>query len=218
MGASHFSEAERESLYRVMRERRDMRHFIAGSQIDDEVLARILDAAHTAPSVGLMQPWRFIQIKQTELRERVAALVDQERLETAKKMGEREQEFLRLKVEGLRECAALIAVVQAPDDGTVLGRRTMPEAMALCSTACAIQNMWLASRVENLGMGWVSFFDPEDLAKLLACPDGAKPIALLCIGPVQEFYAKPMLEQQGWRQGKALQEFLFEDSWPEAVE
>ncbi len=218
MAASHFSESERELLYRVMRERRDMRHFIANRHIDDAVLARILDAAHTAPSVGLMQPWRFIQIKQAALRDRVAALVDQERLETAKQLGGRKAEFLRLKVEGLRECAALIAVVQAPDDGTLLGRRTMPEEMALCSTACAIQNMWLASRVENIGMGWVSFFDPVALARLLACPKGAKPIALLCLGPVQEFYAKPMLEQQGWRQGKALQEFLFEDCWPEFTE
>ncbi|MBL1277037.1 MAG: 5,6-dimethylbenzimidazole synthase [Ectothiorhodospiraceae bacterium] len=218
MIGSHFSEAERELLYRVMRERRDMRHFVANRQIDDEVLARILSAAHTAPSVGLMQPWRFIQIKQAELRENVVALVDAERLETAKQLGERETEFLRLKVEGLRECAALIAVVQAPDDGTILGRRTMPEEMALCSTACAIQNMWLASRVENLGMGWVSFFDPAALAKLLACPEGAKPIALLCIGPVSEFYARPMLEQEGWRQGKALKDFMFEDAWPESVE
>ncbi|HFE39177.1 MAG TPA: 5,6-dimethylbenzimidazole synthase, partial [Gammaproteobacteria bacterium] len=185
-----------------MRERRDMRHFIANSSIDAEVLQRILSAAHTAPSVGLMQPWRFIQIKNSRLREAVAELVDRERMETAKLMATREQEFLELKVEGIRECAALIAVVQAPDDGTVFGRRILPEEMALCSTACAIQNLWLASRVENLGLGWVSLFDPKALARLLNCPEGAKPIALLCIGPVKQFYDKPMLEQAGWRQGK----------------
>lgn len=214
MNATHFSEADRDLLYQVIRERRDMRHFIAGSNMDDAVLARILDAAHAAPSVGLMQPWRFIQIKQAGLRDRVAVLVEQERVETGKHLGEKEAEFLRLKVEGLRECAALIAVVQAPDDGTVFGRRTLPEEMALCSTACAIQNMWLASRVENLGMGWVSFFDPAALADLLGCPEGAKPIALLCIGPVHQFYDRPMLEQEGWRQGRTLQECLFEDAWP----
>ncbi len=214
--ASHFSESERELLYRVMRERRDMRHFIADSTIDNEVLRRILDAAHMAPSVGLMQPWRFIQIKSPARRESIAALVDQERQETAKLLAEREREFLRLKVEGIRECAALIAVVQAPDDGTVFGRRTMPAEMALCSTASAIQNMWLASRVENLGMGWVSLFDPKALAELLNCPESTKPVALLCIGPVKAFYAKPMLEQLGWRQGKPLDEFLFEDGWPES--
>ncbi|MCF6237076.1 MAG: 5,6-dimethylbenzimidazole synthase [Gammaproteobacteria bacterium] len=199
-----------------MRERRDMRHFISNSSIDAEVLQRILSAAHTAPSVGLMQPWRFIQIKNSELREAVAELVDQERIETAKLLVARQQEFLQLKVEGIRESAALIAVVQAPDDGTVFGRRTLPEEMALCSTACAIQNLWLASRVENLGLGWVSLFDPKALAELLGCPEGAKPIALLCIGPVEKFYDKPMLEQAGWRQGKLLEDFLFEDGWPKS--
>lgn len=213
-----FSKAEQEVLYRVMRERRDMRHFIPNSRIDAEVLQRILNAAHTAPSVGLMQPWRFIQIKKATLREAVVTLVDAERKITAKLLAEREPEFLKLKVEGIRECAALIAVVQAPDDGTVFGRRTLPEEMALCSTACAIQNLWLASRVENLGLGWVSLFDPKALAELLACPDGAKPIALLCIGPVKQFYTKPLLEQTGWRQGKPLKEFLFENTWPESDE
>ncbi len=195
-----------------------MRHFIAKSAVDEAVLQRILNAAHSAPSVGLMQPWRFIRIKNAELRERIAVLVDQERGQTAAQLGEREQAFLKLKVEGLRECAELIAVVQAPDDGTVFGRRTMPEEMALCSTACAIQNMWLASRVENLGMGWVSLFDPPVLAKLLNCPARAKPIALLCLGPVREFYDRPMLEREGWRQGRPIDEFLFQDSWPALAE
>lgn len=213
--ARHFSVAERELLYEVMRERRDMRHFLPEKTIDPVVLQRILSAAHTAPSVGLMQPWRFIQIKNTQRREAVAVLVDEERMATAEVLSAREPEFLKLKVEGIRECAALIAVVQAPDDGTLFGRRTLPEEMALCSTACAIQNMWLASRVENLGLGWVSLFDPVALAELLACPKGAKPIALLCIGPVSEFYAKPMLEQVGWRQPKPLQDCLFEDAWSE---
>lgn len=208
-----FSADDREILHKVMLARRDMRHFIANSRVDDEVLRRILSAAHTAPSVGLMQPWRFIHIKNATLCERVAALVDQERLETAKLLGEREQAFLKLKVEGIRDCAVLLGVVQAPDDGTVFGRRTLPEEMALCSTACAIQNLWLASRVENLGMGWVSLFDPVALAVLLGCPDGAKPIALLCLGPVHEFYNKPMLEQAGWRRRKPLNELLFDDVW-----
>ncbi|VAW86394.1 Cobalamin biosynthesis protein BluB @ 5,6-dimethylbenzimidazole synthase, flavin destructase family [hydrothermal vent metagenome] len=215
---SEFSKGEQEVLYRVMRERRDMRHFIPNSSIDVEVLQRILNAAHTAPSVGLMQPWRFIQIKNTRLREAVVALVDAERKITAELLAERESEFLKLKVEGIRECAALIAVVQAPDDGTIFGRRTLPEEMALCSTACAIQNMWLASRVENLGLGWVSFFDPQALSELLACPDGAKPVALLCIGPVKQFYSKPLLEQTGWRKSKPLEDVLFENTWPESGE
>ena len=210
-----FSTSDREAVYRVIRERRDMRHFVPESTVDDEVLLRILGAAHNAPSVGLMQPWRFIRISDAALRAEVGRLVDEERLRTAAELGERDQDFLRLKVEGVRECAVLMAVVQARDDGTVLGRRTMPGEMALCSTACAIQNMWLASRAENLGMGWVSLFEPDELAKLLNCPEGAKPIALLCIGPVSEFYDKPMLEKEGWRQGRPLSDFLFEDGWSE---
>jgi 5,6-dimethylbenzimidazole synthase len=128
-------------------------------------------------------------------------------------MGERDAEFMRLKVEGIGECAELFAVVLAPDDGTVFGRRTMPQEMAMCSAACAIQNLWLAARAENLGMGWVSLFDPQQLADILSCPAGAKPIALLCLGPVHEFYPRPMLEQLNWRQGKALSSVLMQDSW-----
>jgi len=209
----NFSTEDRKILHKIMLARRDMRHFITNCSIDDDVLLRILSAAHSAPSVGLMQPWRFIQIKETQLVNKVAELVEQERIETAKLLAENQQAFLKLKVEGIRDCAALIAVVQAPDDGTVFGRRTLPEEMALCSTACAIQNMWLASRVENIGMGWVSLFDPNALSALLCCPEGAKPIALLCLGPVDEFYSKPLLEQVGWRRGKPFQEFLFDNIW-----
>ena len=198
-------------LYRVIDARRDMRHFLPGSKIEETVLLRMLTAAHSAPSVGLMQPWRFIRISNASLRLNIADLVEQERLTTAQAMGERNNEFMRLKVEGLRECAEVLAVVLAPDDGTVFGRRTMPQEMALCSAACAIQNLWLAARAENLGMGWVSLFDPARLGHLLGCPQEAKPIALLCLGPVQKFYPRPMLEQLNWRQGKPLN--LMQDQW-----
>lgn len=206
-----FNTGESETLYRIMRARRDMRHFIKGAHIDQEILQRILQAAHTAPSVGLMQPWRFIRISDVSLREEIARLVETEREKTALALDERSQEFLTLKVEGIRECAELLAVVQAPDDGTVFGRRTMPEQMALCSTACAIQNLWLAARAENIGMGWVSLFAPDSLARLLQCPKGAQPIALLCLGPVADFYPEPMLQQVGWRESRPLTEMLSEN-------
>ena len=212
-GSEHFSAEEREVLYRVIDARRDMRHFLPGTTVDEDVLQRLLQAAHHAPSVGLMQPWRFIRMRDAALRTSIAALVDEERALTAQALGERDAEFLRLKVEGIRECAELFAVVLAPDDGTLFGRRTMPEQMALCSVACAIQNLWLAARAENIGMGWVSLFDPARLAQLLNCPPGAKPIALLCLGPVAEFYPRPMLEQLNWRQGKPLT--LMENGWDE---
>ncbi len=213
-----FSDLERTVLYKIMAARRDMRHFTPDCRIDDEVLTRIMEAAHLAPSVGLMQPWRFIHIKDKPLRETIATLVEAEIQQTAEVMKTRKSEFLQLKVEGIRDCAELIAVVQAPDDGTRFGRRTLPEAMALCSTACAIQNLWLATRAENLGMGWVSLFEPDKLAELLHCPDGALPIALLCLGPVKAFYAMPMLTETGWREAKTLDSVLFTDHWPENAE
>lgn len=211
--SAQFTMAEQEVIYRVIAMRRDMRHFIPNSTVDEAVLQRLLQAAHSAPSVGLMQPWRFIRIVDAELRRGIDALVDEERRNTAQALAEREAEFLRLKVEGIRECAELIAVVLAPDDGTVFGRRTMPQEMALCSAACAIENLWLAARAENLGVGWVSLFNPARLVHLLGCPEGAKPIALLCIGPVEQFYERPMLEQLNWRQGRPLQ--VMQDRWGE---
>lgn len=210
-----FTENERDTVYHVIEARRDMRHF-AGGEVPQDVLLRILQAAHAAPSVGLMQPWRFVRITSGDMRSRLIQLVEQEKDKTADMMDARKAEFMRLKVEGMRECAELIAVVLAPDDGTVFGRRTMPEEMALCSTSCAIQNMWLAARAENLGMGWVSFFHPQDVARLLQCPDTAKPIALLCLGPVHDFYEKPMLEQEGWRERKDLSKVLAENTYPKS--
>ncbi len=208
-----FSAEEREILYRVLAARRDMRHFLPQSVIDEDTLQRLLQAAHSAPSVGLMQPWRFIRVRDPALRGAIAALVEEERQLTAQALGERGAEFMRLKVEGIRECAELLAVVLAPDDGTVFGRRTMPQQMAMCSAACAIENLWLAARAENLGMGWVSLFDPARLGQLLGCPGDAQPIALLCLGPVREFYPRPMLELLNWRQGKPLNELLMQERW-----
>jgi len=213
----NFSEQDRDIVYRVIHARRDMRHFIGG-EVDDEALSRILEAAHAAPSVGYMQPWRFVRITSNALRESLITLVEAEKNKTADHMDERKAEFMRLKIEGMRDCAELIAVVLAPDDGTVFGRRTMPEEMALCSVSCAIENMWLAARAENLGMGWVSFFEPKDVAELLACPEGAKPIALLCLGPVKAFYDKPMLETEGWREREAMSVVLDENQYPFATD
>lgn len=215
--ADVFSADERDIAYRVIHARRDMRHF-SGGEVTPETLKKIIQAGHAAPSVGYMQPWRFVRITNPALREQLIALVETERQRTSDALGERKAEFMRLKVEGIRDCAELIAVVLAPDDGTVFGRRTMPEEMALCSVSCAIQNMWLAARAENLGMGWVSFFEPADVAELLHCPEGSKPIALLCLGPVESFYDKPMLEAEGWRERKPMEVILGENRYPFATD
>jgi 5,6-dimethylbenzimidazole synthase len=209
---NRFSAAERETVYRAIRERRDMRHFLP-DPVAPEVLQRLLEAAHCAPSVGLMQPWRFIRIIDASLRRDIHTLVERERRLTAEALGGRGEEFLRLKVEGILECAELL--VAALCDGReahVFGRRTLPE-MDLASVACAIQNLWLAARAEGLGMGWVSLFDPQALAKLLSIPNGGKPVAVLCLGHVEEFYARPLLQQENWRQPQALDELVFIDTW-----
>ncbi|WP_186424978.1 5,6-dimethylbenzimidazole synthase [Cupriavidus metallidurans] len=209
MSGPHVEASEREALYRIMALRRDCRHFTPGPLLGDEQLERLLDAAHQAPSVGLMQPWRFMRLSTPAWRERLIPFVEAERQATAQALGERAAEFLRIKVEGIRDCAELLAVVLAPDDGTVFGRRSMPREMAWASAACAVQNLWLAARAENLGLGWVSMFDPEALARELQLPEGATPFGLLCLGPVPAFYEKPMLEQIGWRQRRPLQEMLW---------
>ncbi len=208
-----FDAAQRDSFYRLVEARRDMRHFVSGACIDEATLQRLLHAAHGAPAVGLMPAWRLLRIVDPALRRGIAELVESERLATAAALGERQPEFLRLKVEGVRECAELLVIALAPDDGTVFGRRTLPQEMALCTLACAVENLWLAARVENLGMGWVSMFDPEALAGLLRMPIGARPLGVLCLGPVHEFYEAPMLELEGWRQARALSELVFTDRW-----
>ena len=202
-----FDDAEREAVYRAIAERRDMRHF-AGGSVDEAVLRRLLEAAHAAPSVGLMQPWRFLRIVDGELRASIAALVAEERDRTAEQMGERAAEFLRLKVEGIADCAELLVVALGPNrEGHVFGRRTMPH-MDLASVACAIENLWLAARAENLGMGWVSMFEPADLAALLELPVGSEPVAVLCLGPVERFYDRPMLIEERWARARPLEELL----------
>ena len=212
MNPHAFSAAEQAAVYRAIAERRDMRHFSPGT-LSDEQLQRLLQAAHCAPSVGLMQPWRFIRITQPTLRQRLGELVEEERLRTAEALGERGNAFMQLKVEGINECAELlVAALMEGREAHVFGRRTLPE-MDLASLACAIQNLWLAARVEGLGLGWVSLFDPQAVAELLGLPPGAKAVAILCLGPVAAFYAQSMLVEQGWIEPRSLHELLFTDRW-----
>lgn len=212
MSEHAFSAEERAAVYRAIAERRDMRHF-SGGEVAPELLGRLLEAAHQAPSVGLMQPWRFIRITRPALRDAIHQLVEAERRLTAEALGERSDAFMQLKVEGIRDCAeVLVAALMEGREAHVFGRRTLPE-MDMASLSCAIQNLWLAARAEGLGMGWVSLFDPVALARLLEMPAGAKPVAVLCLGPVHAFYPAPMLVQEGWAEVRPLQELLYEDRW-----
>ncbi|OHX15147.1 5,6-dimethylbenzimidazole synthase [Chromobacterium amazonense] len=212
---SRYPQADIDAVYRAIRERRDMRHF-KPDPVDPDIMQRLLAAAHFAPSVGFMQPWRFIRIRSLELRRRMHALVEEERIQTARALGEREDAFMKLKVEGLLDCGeVLVAALMDGRERHVFGRRTLPE-MDLASVACAIQNMWLAARAEGLGLGWVSIFDPAKLAALLSIPPGARPVAILCIGHVEAFYEKPMLEQESWASRQNLADLVYDDRWPDA--
>ncbi len=212
MSEHAYSPLERAAIYRAIGERRDMRHF-AGGTVAPELLTRLLQAAHQAPSVGLMQPWRFIRISDPALRGRIQALVEEERVRTAEALGQRSDEFMQLKVEGIGQCAeVLVAALSDDRERHIFGRRTLPE-MDLASLACALQNLWLAARAEGLGMGWVSLFEPAALAALLGMPAGAKPLAVLCLGPVQAFYPAPMLSLEGWAEPQPLAEMLYENHW-----
>jgi len=207
-----FSPDEIRAVYRAISERRDMRLF-CGGEVPPEVLSRLLHAAHSAPSVGLMQPWRFIRITDASLRARIYDVVNTERERTAEALGERQSEFMQLKVEGVRESAELFVV--ALRDGReehVFGRRTLPQ-MDLASVSCAIQNMWLAARAEGFGMGWVSIFDQDELCQVVPMPAGAEPIAILCLGPVAEFPERPVLEIEHWTTARPLPEFVSENGW-----
>ena len=140
-------------------------------------------------------------------------MVDRERCLTADALQSRSDEFMRLKVEGIRECSELIVVSLCHQrEDFVFGRRTLPE-MDLASASCAIQNMWLAARAEGLGLGWVSLFDPAELGTLLDLPSGAQAIAILCIGHVDEFYSQPMLATEQWDQARGLDSLIMENRW-----
>ncbi|MES2026293.1 MAG: 5,6-dimethylbenzimidazole synthase [Pseudomonadota bacterium] len=212
MNPNKFSDEEIASVYKAIRERRDMRHFLS-TPLEEGQLERFIRAAHMAPSVGLMQPWRFIRITDSALRIALQQHVEEERIATADALEQRSNEFMRLKVEGILSCAEVLVVGLIDHrEKYIFGRRTMPE-MDLASASCAIQNMWLAARAEGVGLGWVSLFNPETLRELCQMPSGSQPIAILCLGHVNEFYPAPMLELEAWDKRKAISDICFENSW-----
>ena len=216
-----YPDSEIEALWRVLRERRDMRHFVPFDEAEplpEGFIERLVEAARLAPSVGFMQPWRFIRVTDSELRQKMYALVEAERLATAAALPSRQEEFLGVKIEGIRECAELLVVTLMPGrEKHIIGRRLLPE-MDVASVGCAIQNMWLAARAEGIGLGWVSFFDPEKLAPLFDLPAGARPLGILCVGRVPAFYPRPMFEDAGWGKRHDVDDVLFENRWPEGAE
>nr|WP_295969806.1 5,6-dimethylbenzimidazole synthase [uncultured Bacillus sp.] len=211
-----FSSQERESVYKVIYKRRDIRSF-RPEPVPEEILYRILQAAHHAPSVGFMQPWNFVVITSEEIKNKLAWAADKERRALAihyEEQEERHEQFLQLKVEGLREAPVTICVTCDPTRGGshVLGRNSIPETDIL-STACAIQNMWLAACAEGLAMGWVSFYKKNDIRDILHIPPHIEPVALLSLGRTDEYPEKPLLELANWEKRQDLKHLIFQDQW-----
>jgi 5,6-dimethylbenzimidazole synthase len=210
-----FAEVEREAIYKVMRSRRDIRHFLP-DPIPDNVLRRVLEMAHLAPSVGFMQPWNFILISSAEIRRQVKALFEEanaRELARIENPGQREL-YPKLKLEGILESPLNIAVTcdGRRDAPFVLGRAPMPQTDVF-STCLAIQNLWLAARAEGVGVGWVSILDKVAIEELLRLPPGVQLVAYLCVGYPTEFRSRPMLEEVGWKNRQPLGDLVFQDQW-----
>jgi len=202
-------------LYDVISRRRDVRSQFTGAPIPDDVLRRVLEAGHAAPSVGLSQPWDFVLVRDPALREEFADHVTTERDVFAASLdAARAATFSRIKIDGVRESSLSVVVTYDPDRGApaVLGRHAIADA-GLYSVCLAIQNLWLAATAEDLGVGWVSFYREEFVRKLLGIPDGVRPVAWLCLGTVTHLEQAPDLERAGWRQRRPLEEALHTDRW-----
>ncbi|SDW55238.1 cob(II)yrinic acid a,c-diamide reductase [Marininema mesophilum] len=210
-----FNTNERDVLHRILRARRDIRHFRHDS-VPEEVLTRMLEAAHYAPSVGFKQPWNYILIRSLDVRRRIKSLFEEANQEELAKLSgdERSDLYKSLKLEGIMEAPLNLAVTCDRDRDAPfhLGQGQMPE-MDLYSTCLAVQNLWLAARVEGVGVGWVSIIDPEKTAKILELPNHIQLVAYLCVGYPIEFKDRPMLEEAGWKSRLSLSNLVFEDRW-----
>lgn len=211
----YFAETARDAVYQAIFSRRDVRGQFLPHVVSDEVLARVLTAAHFAPSVGYMQPWSFVLIRDAIVKERIHAAFSAANAEALQMFEGQQREIYReLKLEGIREAPVNILVTCDRDRGgpVVIGR-THIKAMDIYSTVCAVQNLWLAARSEGLGIGWVSIFHQQALKEILGLPERIIPIAYLCLGEVSHFKEQPELETAGWRSRLALEELLHFEKW-----
>lgn len=209
-----FFENEKEAVYRVIKERRDVRRFKSDA-IPPDVLGRILEAAMQAPSVGYMQPWNFILIQDLAVRRKVHEAFLRANEEAKSQFpGERGEKYASLKLEGILESGLNICVTcdRKRFGPVILGRTCQPD-MDLYSTVCAVQNLWLAARCEGIGVGWVSILKPEELPPILGLPEGVVPIAYLCVGYTESFAPEPELKTAGWLPQIPHDELIFWDQW-----
>jgi 5,6-dimethylbenzimidazole synthase len=210
-----FSQAERDAVYKCIFNRRDVRGQFLPDLIPDPVLARILKAAHHAPSVGFMQPWDFIVVRNAAIKQKVRDSFQAANAEAAEMFeDERQKTYRRLKLEGIVEAPIGICVTcDRSRTGSVVLGRTHQADMDIFSAVCAVQNLWLAARVENIGVGWVSIIKPDDLRAALGIPSAIQPIAYLCVGYVTHFLQKPELETSGWLPRTPLSDAVWIDRW-----
>jgi len=211
------SPEERDAVYKTIFSRRDVRREFANTPIPDDVLERILLAAHHAPSVGFMQPWDFIVVKNPLTKKKIKQGFLDAHTESAQQFtDERKQQYQSLKLEGIEESPMGICVTcdRSRTGAVVLGRTIKPE-MDLFSSVCAVQNLWLAARAENLGVGWVSIIHDDVIREALNIPENIEIIAYLCVGYVEQFQQKPDLERLGWLPREDVNNVIHFESWPD---
>lgn len=210
-----FPLVEKKGVYKAILKRRDIRSQFRSDPIPEKVLARILYAGHHSGSVGFMQPWNFILVRDFKTKLKIKEIFEEEnRLAAQNYEGEKQRKYVSLKLEGILEAPLNVCVTCDRDRGGphVLGRNTIPET-DFFSTCCAVQNIWLAARSEGVGVGWVSILRNEALRKILEIPDPIVPVAYLCLGYVREFPQKPMLETVGWAERIPLGDIVYFEKW-----
>ena len=210
-----FTDEEKKGLYKAIYSRRDVRSHFTSRSIDDDVLARILNAAHHAPSVGFSQPWNFILIKEMITKKKIKDSFEEEKNRSSKLIEEpKRSKYLSFKLEGILESPINLCVTYDPSKfgPFVIGRTSIPEA-GLYSVCCAVQNLWLAARTEGIGLGWVSILSNDTLKEVLELPEHVVPIAYLCLGYVDEFAQKPDLETAGWLPRLDLKDVVYFEKW-----
>jgi 5,6-dimethylbenzimidazole synthase len=214
---SEFTEEEKRGFYKAIYSRRDVRSHFTSKSIKNEILSKILNAAHHAPSVGFSQPWNFILIKNNLTKKKIKESFEIEKVRSSQLIEEpKRSKYLSFKLEGILESPVNLCVTYDPSKfgPFVIGRSSIPEA-GLYSVCCAIQNLWLAARTEGIGVGWVSILSNDTLKDVLELPEYVVPIAYLCLGYVDEFAEKPDLEKAGWLHRLDLKDVVFFEKWKE---
>lgn len=209
------TDKEREAFYKVLYNRRDTRGEFENTPIPEDILKRVLNAAHHAPSVGFMQPWDFIVVRDKKKKEKIKQAFEKSNTEaTSMFEGEKQTLYKTLKLEGILEAPiGIVVTCDKSRSGPVVLGRTVNKEMDTYSTVCAVQNLWLAARSENLGVGWVSILDHTVLNKILNIPENILPVAYLCIGYVSHFHERPQLEKVGWLPRIPIEELIHYDEW-----